>query len=180
MNLDARNFIGHIPGFSTQLGHLVSMMNCTRRKTVELVCGLSVEELDYVHDEQSNSIGSLLFHLAAIETAQQIWSFQNRELTASEVQQWGAGLQLGMRARTEIHGNSAQMYLDCLNEVRSKTIAAFHQCDDAWLNETVSGRQENQYYRWFHVMEDEISHRGQMKWLLSRVLQRGSDSYART
>ncbi|GMA61195.1 DinB family protein [Alicyclobacillus fastidiosus] len=180
MNPDARNFVGYVPGFGMQLGHLVSMMNCTRGKTVELVCRLSVEQLDYVHDEQSNSIGSLLLHIAAIETAQQIWSFQSRDLTDSEFQQWGAALKLGDQARTEIRGNSSKMYLDCLNEVRSKTIAEFKKRDDTWLNETVPAKRENQYYRWFHVMEDEISHRGQMKWLLNRAMQRVNHPYAHT
>ena len=57
--------IAVIPGFTPQIGRLVSMMNYVRSTTLSAVAGLGVSELDYLHDAQSNSIGALLSHIAA-------------------------------------------------------------------------------------------------------------------
>jgi len=54
--------ITEMPGFTPQIGRLVSMMNYVRSTTLSGVTGLSVGELDYQHDLQSNSIGALLSH----------------------------------------------------------------------------------------------------------------------
>ena len=48
--------IGETPGFTPQVGRLVSMMNYTRSVTLETVEGLGDAELDYLHDPQANSI----------------------------------------------------------------------------------------------------------------------------
>jgi uncharacterized damage-inducible protein DinB len=55
--------IAGLPGFSPQLGRLVSMMNYVRSTTIAAVAGLGVDELDYLHDSRSNSIGALLLHI---------------------------------------------------------------------------------------------------------------------
>jgi uncharacterized damage-inducible protein DinB len=53
--------------------------------------------------------------------------------------------------------------------VRQKSL---EQRDDAWLHETTpffsNGKLMNNYFKWFHVLEDETSHRGQI--LLIRKL----------
>ena len=80
--------IGDIPGFTPQVARLVSMMNYTRSTTLQAVAGLGIDELDYLHDRQSNSIGTLLAHIAAAEVGYQAATFHARELTAEEKQQW--------------------------------------------------------------------------------------------
>jgi hypothetical protein len=53
--------IGDVPGFTPQISRLVSMMNYARHTTLSAVAGLGVDELDYLHDPESNSIGALRF-----------------------------------------------------------------------------------------------------------------------
>ena len=72
--------IGDIPGFTPQIGRLVSMMNYARYTTLSAVEGLEVVELDYLHDPQSNSIGALLSHIAAAEVGYQAATFYARDL----------------------------------------------------------------------------------------------------
>ncbi len=78
------------------------MLNYTRSTTLQAVAGLSVDELDYLQDPQSNSIGSLLLHIAAAEVGYQAATFDVRDLNIEEKTQWGAALALGERARAEI------------------------------------------------------------------------------
>jgi hypothetical protein len=103
--------IGDIDGFAPQIGRLVSMMNSVRSTTLSAVSGLGMDELDYLHDAQSSSIGALLSHIAATEVGYQAASFYARELNADERQEWGAALELGERARREIRGHEPSYYL---------------------------------------------------------------------
>jgi uncharacterized damage-inducible protein DinB len=164
--------IGDLPGFTPQIARLVSMMNYTRSTTLQAVAGLSVNELDYLHDAQSNSIGTLLSHIAAAEMGYQAATFEGRDLNAEERQRWGAALDLGDRARQEIRGNELDYYLDRLEQLRTKTLAELGRRDDQWLEEQTSfgdGKKVNNYFKWFHVIGHEINHRGQIRWLRSRA-----------
>ena len=50
--------IGDVPGFTPEIGRLVSMMRYVRQTTEAAAAGLTVAQLDYVHDARSNSIES--------------------------------------------------------------------------------------------------------------------------
>lgn len=52
--------------------------------------------------------------------------------------------------------------------VRHKTLEEMAKRNDDWLYE-VSASGSNTYYKWFHVMEDEINHRGQILLLKKRL-----------
>jgi hypothetical protein len=91
--------IGDLPGFTGQIARVVSMMNYVRSTTLRAVAGLGLDELDYLHDPQSNSIGALLLHIAAAEVGYQAATFEARALNEQERQHWGAAIDLGEKAR---------------------------------------------------------------------------------
>lgn len=164
--------IKDVSGFTPQIGHLVSMMNYARSTTLTAVADLTVEQLDFLHDEQSNSIGMLLRHLAAVESIYQILTFEKRSPLEEEIREWQAALELGDRGRREIKGYTLDEYLICLRDVRLKTFEEFEKRDDDWLYEEVpfwNEKPANYYFQWFHVFEDEINHRGQIRWLRQRL-----------
>ncbi len=167
--------IGDVPGFAPQIGRLVSMMNYARHTTLSAVEGLEAKHLDYLHDPQSNTIGALLSHIASVEVAYQAATFSSRDLDEEEMREWGTALGLGERARREIRGRDLGYYLGYLERVRAKTLAELSQREDRWLEEQTSfwgGREANNYFKWFHVFEDELNHRGQIRWLRKRALRR--------
>ena len=160
--------IGDIPGFTPQIGRLVSMMNYARHTTLSAVAGLGVGELDYLHDPESNSIGALLSHIAAAEVGYQAATFYARDLNEEERHEWGAALDLGERGRREIIGHELEYYLSGLERVRAKTLAELGRREDQWLEEHTSfgsGQRVNNYFKWFHVFGHELNHRGQIRWL---------------
>ena len=163
--------IGEIAGFTPQIARLVSMMNYTRYTTLRAVDGLSIDQLDHMHDEQSNSIGALLFHIAAVEVWYQANTFFKRELDEVENREWEAGLDLGEGARRELRGHNLAHYTERLARVRSETLSQLAARADSWLDETgpFGGSEANNYFKWFHVTEDELSHRGQIRWLRKRL-----------
>jgi uncharacterized damage-inducible protein DinB len=172
MNKETLFLIGDLPGFTPEIGRLVSMMNYVRSTTLSAVAGSGVAELDYLHDAQSNSIGALLSHIAATEVGYQSATFYTRELSAQEKQEWGAAIELGDRARREIRGHELDYYLGRLEQVRITTLAELGRRDDQWLQETNTfgaGQRVNNYFKWFHVLGHELNHRGQIHWLRKRT-----------
>lgn len=161
------------PGFAPGVGRLASMLGHVRSTTLRLVRNLSTAQLDHVHDGRSNSIGALLAHLVAMEMRTQAFTFEGRGLNAEEDALWGAGLQLWDRARHEMRGRPASFYLDGLEQVRGRTLRELAARGDPWLDEVTSfseGLDVSHHYLWFHLAEDEASHRGQIVWLLIRLL----------
>ena len=159
--------------FAEKIGELVSMLEHTRTITLMEVSDLSQSDLDYLPDESSNSIGSLLLHIASIEYVHQIVSNENRDLTESEYTKWQPALELGDKARKMVKKHPLEYYLQELSQVREDTLSLLKSKEDNWLLE--EGKWENDipynnYYLWFHVMEDEISHRGQIR-TIKRLLK---------
>ena len=160
------------PGFTPRIGELVVMMDYARHTTFRAVQGLTTSQLDHLHDPQSNTIGALLGHIAAVEVAYQVDTFEKRGLAPRERQEWGAFLDLGEKARKEIRGHPLAYYLHLLKDVRQKTLGELAKRDDDWLYEETpfwGGQPANNYFKWFHVFEDEINHRGQIRWLCKRL-----------
>ncbi|WP_273853025.1 DinB family protein [Guptibacillus spartinae] len=160
-------------GFTPEIGRLVSMMDYARSTTEEAIRGLTIEQLDFQLDEKSNSIGMLLHHISSIEKAFQIMTFQERELNDAEWEELETGIDLGEKARAVIRGRDLDFYWSELSLVRAKTFDELREKDDVWLEKvTPYGWDEkaNHYFKWFHVMEDEISHRGQIRMIKRRLI----------
>jgi hypothetical protein len=155
-----------VGGFSPRIGELVSMLEHTRAVTLEEIKDLSEGWLDYLTDAGSNSIGSLLLHIASIEYVHQVISFENRDINERELKQWRFALELGDGARKTINKHSVHFYIDELTKVRETTLSKFKGLSDDWLfqeKEWGNGVPYNHYYLWFHVLEDEMNHRGQIR-----------------
>ena len=159
-----------LPGYTPTIGRLVSMLTYVRQGLVKNVSGLSGADLDHLHDARANSIGALLAHAAAVERWYQILTFEDRRPSAGEEAAWAAALNLGQQARMAIRGRDLQVYLDDLAKARDSTLSAFARRDDVWLEQPLRALPEmNAHWAWFHVGEDEISHRGQIRWLRARL-----------
>jgi uncharacterized damage-inducible protein DinB len=168
------NILGPREGFSPQIGTLVSMLNWMRTAILQPVQGLTMAQLDHLHDEKANSIGALLLHLAAIESLYQVNTFEGRkwgDVRAETEKEWGAAARLGDEARKNIKGHELAYYLAKLKEVRERTLAELRKRDDAWLMhvDSSAGEPMNNYCKWFHVCEHESHHNGQVTWLKSRL-----------
>jgi uncharacterized damage-inducible protein DinB len=177
------NVIGPRKGFTPHIGTMVSMMSWMRGPVLRTARGLTTEQLDYLHDEKSNSIGAMLLHLAATEKYYQLHTFGNMEWGSWDKavsEKWDTAMNLGKEAREKIKGNNLEYYLNALKEVRETTIAEFKKKDDKWLlavDEKWPWGPTNNYCKWFHVCEHESNHNGQMKWIKSRIpgLKSGND-----
>ncbi len=165
------NHIGPIEGYSPQIGTLVSMLAWISDSVIRVTKKLSIEELDYVHDKNSNSIGALMMHVAATEVIYQDITFYNLDdFSKANKEKWGIAMDLGADAQTKIKGNNVTYYTDAMNEARSKSLAEFKKRDDAWLLSGETPKWDwNNYCKWFHVVEHFANHRGQITWYSKRL-----------
>ncbi|XLS29616.1 hypothetical protein ACJD0Z_02065 [Flavobacteriaceae bacterium M23B6Z8] len=149
-------------------------MILVRNETFRLAQGLSIKSLDYNFDDQSNSIGTLLLHIAALELKFQLHYFFDRPFSKQEIIKFGGAFPFNMDKRL-INGNPLVYYVDTLNEVRETTLAELKKLNDNWLDEKIilSNHQliTNHHYELKHIIHDELCHQGQIKLILKRLPQ---------
>jgi uncharacterized damage-inducible protein DinB len=172
---DSVNIIGPKPGYSPQIGTLVSMLTWMQLAVVSPLKGLTQADLDHLFDSNANTIGALLLHLAATETYYQMNTFDGMKWDSwsNDVKQkWDAAMNLGDAGRKTIKGHDLDYYLSTLKETREKSLAEFKKRDDAWLmtvdKDWYWGPTDN-YCKWFHVCEHESHHTGQIAFLKKRL-----------
>lgn len=172
---DDMNIIGPKEGYSPQIGTLVSMMNWMRMVMLSSVRGMTTEQLDFLLDEKANTIGAMLYHLAATDAFYHEHTFKGLDWgkwDKSVQDKFGVAMELGDPARKQIKGNNLDFYLNLLQDTREKTLAEFRKRDDKWLL-AVDAKwpwgPTNTYCKWFHVCEHESNHNGQIKFLKSRL-----------
>ena len=172
---DDRNTLGPKPGYTPQIGTMVSMLTWMQPAVTRPVTGMTQANLDYLFDANANSIGALLLHLAATETYYGMNTFGEMQWGSwpdAVKQKWDAAMNLGDAGRKTIKGHDLDFYLNALAETRERTLAEFKKKDDAWL---LKVRQDpnwgpvNNYCKWFHVCEHESHHAGQIDLLLKRL-----------
>jgi uncharacterized damage-inducible protein DinB len=159
-----------LPGYTPTIGRLVGILLYARQTTLTAIEGLSIADLDHLQDDASNSIGALLAHIAAVERGYQHIVFDERPPTAEETAALEPALTLGAEARRLLRGRSLEHYVHELAEARRITLAGLASRDDEWLEQSLRAAPAmNAHWAWFHVAEDEISHRGQIRWLRARL-----------
>jgi uncharacterized damage-inducible protein DinB len=172
---DDRNIIGPKEGYSPQIGTLVSMMAWLRPQVVRAADKLTVEQLDFLLDDKANTIGSLLYHLAATDAFYHEHTFKGVDWgkwDESVEKKFGVAMELGENARKTIKGHPVEFYLDLLQETRESTLAEFKKRDDKWFMAADAKwfwGPTNNYCKWFHVCEHESHHLGQIAFIKSRL-----------
>ncbi|MBT8300134.1 MAG: DinB family protein [Maribacter sp.] len=168
---------GKREGYTDQVSILVSMMDWMRATVLRSVKGISQKELDFLMDKDSNSIGAMLLHLAATERFYQIDTFTGIPKSSLNFNvdddEWDAASNLGDKGRATFKKKPLNYYLDKLEEVREYSLNELKQRDDNWLMESTpffGNQPTNNYCKWFHVVEHESNHNGQIKLIKSRVV----------
>ncbi|MED3553684.1 DinB family protein [Cytobacillus praedii] len=159
-------------GFQGKIGELVSMLEYSREVLLNDIKDLDQTDIDFIPFKDANSIGSLLMHIASIDFVHQVITFEKRDLNENEYSRWESALFLGEKARDEIKNRPLNYYLDILFETRERTLTLLSSKNEEWLYEENiwdNGVSHNNFWLWYHVMEDEINHRGQIR-LIKRML----------
>ncbi|MFO8146037.1 MAG: DinB family protein [Gillisia sp.] len=171
-SFQAQNILEPKNGYSPQTGVIVSMLEDLKARVSQSVDNLDQEDVDFLLDENSNRIGAMIFHLAATEKYYQLFTFENRGFNKEEKEKWMVPLELGDTAREELINKPIGYYLAIWNDVRDETLELLKTKDDKWLNSKVKRTTMNNHWAWYHVMEHQANHMGQIRLVMKRSLDK--------
>lgn len=157
------------PAFTPHLGALVEMLTYARLTTLQAVHDLPEEALWQTAPGCTNSIGTLLAHIAAVERTYHLLSFEGRDVTPEQDGAVYWGLTMSQEGTPPSRLPTLDELRADLAAARAETLRVFSTKDDDWLAQPMAEGWANHHWAWFHVMEDEVSHRGQIR-LLRRVV----------
>lgn len=160
--------IGKYDGATPQMATLITMLEDLRERVFSAVEGLDLRQTDHLLDDKANRIGALIKHLVAAEKYYQVFTFEGRSFNEEEAANWQMALDLGNEAREVIKGETIDHYLKMYSDTREETIRLLKEKDDEWLKEEPMSNYNN-HYMWFHVMEHQSSHLGQILFLKKRL-----------
>jgi uncharacterized damage-inducible protein DinB len=165
-----------VPGYSPGIGRYVAQMTETRQELLRPTSNLTPEQLSWHPDEQTESIGTQLLHVAAIE-----WSWVFEEIFQrpdTDYDGWEEALPIRLSI-PQVEGKPLSYYLDRVIRVREEVLVALRGLTDDDLKRVVSTPQppgadppkELFTIDWilFHIVHHEAHHAGQIE-LLVRLL----------
>jgi len=169
ISANSQNVIKPKKGYDTQIGNVVTMLEDLKGRVTRSVANLDQEETDFLLDDDANRIGAMIYHLAATEKYYQVYTFENRGLNMVEKKKWDLAQNLGSKARKELVGKPISYYLALWDEVRKETLRLLKTKDDIWFESMVSGSSMNNHWAWYHVMEHQANHMGQIRLIAKRA-----------
>ncbi|MGH1384636.1 DUF664 domain-containing protein [Kordia sp.] len=156
-------------GYTTQIGNMVSMLEDLKERVTRSVKNLSQNETDFLLDKDANRIGAMIIHLAATEKYYQVYTFEGGDFDPEEFKKWETALKLGENARNKYVGKPIEYYLTIWDEVRKETLAKLKEKDDAWFKKMGPQDAMSNQYAWYHVMEHQANHMGQIRLVIKRI-----------
>lgn len=163
----AQNEIKAPKGYTNDIGNMISMLDNLKKRVERHVDNLDQKGTDFLLDEDSNSPGAIIYHLAATEAYYQVYTFKGRGFNAEEKVKWEMALNLGDEARKEFKNKPIQYYMDLYDEVREKTKELLKTKDDTWFKKKKGSM--SMHWAWFHVMEHQANHMGQLALITKRI-----------
>lgn len=162
--------IGEREGYTPKIGVLVSMLTNSRCYLLSATRNLAQDQLDSHPGLAPNSIGTLLAHLCAAENMFQRITFEGRRFNEQELAEWGGAFELKPCAKNQ--GRSLEAYHADLASTRGKSLAELKQRADDWLETPITffKNQANYHYYWFHYLQDEVRHTGQITLLRKHLI----------
>jgi len=139
-------------------------MKQMRAVTLRIVERLDTDQLDRHAYPKMNSIASLLRHIACFTESTRLAIFESRRFNATELEYWSGALpNLPLKSPG---GYPLSYYTTLLAETSSRLHGQVSERSDDWLlapRGDSHTQNWNYYFKLFHLVEDEISHRGQIK-----------------
>ncbi len=163
-----------VAGYAPQIGRYVAQLVEVRNDLYEQLAGLTVAQLDWHPDAQTESIGTLLLHLDGVE-----WSWMHQDIFGAPDEAYPGSWDEAMPIRADVPqvcGRPLERYLDQLGATRAETLRLLADFTDADLARLVGeappppGREPRStlytidWIIW-HIIGHEAAHGGQVELL---------------
>ncbi|WP_394748874.1 DinB family protein [Spongiimicrobium salis] len=166
--LQAQGELKSVEGYSPKIGVMVYMLEDLKDRITEQVKDLDQSQVDFLYDDNANSVGALIMHLVSTESYYQIATLEGRQWTKEELARLGVAGEINEKVKSILRGKPITYYLDLWDEVREKTLKGLKTKDDAWFSANME-EGLNYHYIWYHVMEHSANHMGQIATIKNRL-----------
>jgi uncharacterized damage-inducible protein DinB len=151
---------------SLRVEKLILMLEETRNRLLEQLEGLSQETLDYTPSiNKIETIGTLLFHIAAVE-----WSYIFEDIDKLEMgyEEWKYAFALREKLDpAQLTGEPLKFYFQKLSDVRNDVIKRLKKLEDNELERFITIGKRELTIEWilYHLIYHESIHIGQINFL---------------
>jgi uncharacterized damage-inducible protein DinB len=153
-----------LPCREAEIGRWLWALQDARSRTYASLEGLTQAELDWIPRYRSNTIGSLLYHLAAIEAS---WLYEDvlqADLPADVADMFPHDVRDEAGLLSAVRGVALEGHCTILDAVRTRLVLAYSQFS---LDEFRRPRRLPDYtvtpeWALHHLMQHEAEHRGQI------------------
>lgn len=152
-----------------RVAQMYGMLEKVREKLLKRVEDLTLSELDFTPDEENiETIGTLLLHIAAVEWS---WIFEDIDGLEMDYEKWRVAFALREKI-PQTKGQKLKFYLARLIEVRDEVLKRISTLTDSELGHLVELDHAAVSIEWilFHIIEHEAMHIGQIS-MLKRLYQ---------
>lgn len=163
-----------LPANEPAIGRWLWQLEDTRRETREALTGITQAALDWAPDQNGNSIGTLLYHIALIELDWLFTEALDRQPWPQEIQrQFGVSVRDAQGHLSAVREVSLEEHLRRLDLARTHLLIAFR---DMTVQEFRRPRSFPDYHvtpEWVlhHLIQHEAEHRGHIQMLRSLAEQ---------
>lgn len=162
------------PGVDPELGAALWMLDDTRARTLNAVAGVAPAQVDAIPIGGGNTIGALLYHIAAVERD---WLY--RDILEQELPDWSTPLfPQNMREEngrlTPFRGMALDQHLSRLDTVRAhlrSDLASLSRDDFRRVRAASGSGGGTPEWILHHLREHEAEHRGQIQEIRTLLAQ---------
>lgn len=163
--------IGQIPECDAYVGRWLWTLEDTRERTLRHLQSLHSGTLDIIPGDAGNSIGTLLYHIAAIEASWLYADVLEEECPPEVSDLFPYNVRDELGRLTIVQGDSIEAHFRRLDQVRAILLNAYKEMS---LDEFRRSRTVEDYFvtpEWVlhHLIQHEAEHRGEIQVISSQI-----------
>jgi uncharacterized damage-inducible protein DinB len=160
-----------LPAEEPEIGRALWRLEDARERTMQRLEGLDPALIDWAAPESGNSIGSILYHIAAIEADYLYADTLEQPFPQEVIDQFPYEVREENGRLTPVRGYELEWYLSRLEDVRRRVLAAFRAMDLADYRRVRRLDYADITPEWtlHHLMQHEAEHRGELASLRARA-----------
>jgi uncharacterized damage-inducible protein DinB len=149
-----------LEGYASPVGYALACLEAERERTREAVTGLSLETLEAQTDGSTNSIGSLLYHIAGIELDWLYAEILERDIPESYAALFAVDVRDREGKLSVVAGVSAAEHVERLATVRADLLEQLRSfsSDEFYRVRQLPPYDVNPAWVLYHLLEHEAKH----------------------
>ena len=162
-----------LAGYAPEIGRWLWALEDARRRTRQRLDGFDPALIDWVAPSGSNSVGSILYHIAAIEADYLYVDILEQPFPPDLAALFPYDVREESGRLTAIQGHDLAWYIHRLDDTRARLLEAFRaiRVDDFRRPRGLAEYDITPEWTLHHLMQHEAEHRGELASMRARAEQ---------